>query len=118
MSKPGLTILRFVSNKWTAFLACCLLAAVSFATLGDGNKKSSASKSNGLLSSRTSSSSFSLRSGYNFRGAQVISNDKKYLSLNTVVTLQKGKTTFVLPLKKKVLINNISLDLGNRQFRK
>ena len=79
--------------------------ATAFATLGDGKAKSSRA-SHGLLSAKSSIApgSFSLKSGYQFRGNQVISQNKdSYINLNMVVSYQKGHTTYVLPLKKKVL---------------
>lgn len=119
MKGLGQSITSLLGKKWIVLLAFSLTAAGAFATLGDGNKKSSTS-SKGILSSRSSNNPgyFTLRSGYDFRGSKVISTDKKYFSINTVVTLQKGNTTYVLPLKKKVLIDNVKIDLGNRQFRK
>ena len=80
-------------------------AATAFATLGDGKTKSNRSN-HGLLSDKSSLApgSFSLKSGYQFRGNQVISQKRdSYISLNMVVSYQKGHTTYVLPLKKKVL---------------
>jgi len=64
--------------------------------------------------------SFSLRSGYTYRGTTVINNvnDRRYINLNTTVTLQKNGTTFVVPLKKKVIFDKVKIDIGNRQFQK
>ncbi len=61
-----------------------------------------------------------MRSGYTYRGTKVINNatDKKYINLNTVVTLQKGRTTFTIPLKKKVVFDKVKIDLSNRQFKR
>lgn len=97
-----------------------LSAAASFATLGDGKKKSDLPK-NSLLSSRTvKPGSFSLRSGYTYRGTQVINQQtqKKYISLNNTVTYQKGNTTYIVPLKKKVVLSKVKIELGNRQLRR
>ena len=88
-----------------------LLAATTigaFATLGTPGrgKKEKAGKS--LLSGKTSTytGTFSLRSGYKFRGSRVInSQENKYINLNTVVTYQQGHTTYVMPLKKRVALN-------------
>lgn len=88
-----------------------LLAASTigaFATLGTPGrgKKEKAGKS--LLSGKTSAytGTFSLRSGYNFRGSRVISSqENKYINLNTVVTYQRGHTTYTVPLKKKIALN-------------
>jgi hypothetical protein len=48
---------------------------------------------------------FSLRSGLQFRGEQVINQkpDYNYINLNTSITYQKGQNSFVLPYKKTVL---------------
>lgn len=91
----------------------------SFATLGDGNKKASSNKP-ALLSSKTIKPGyFTLRSGYTYRGTQVITQQaQRYISLNTKVTYQKGNTTYIVPLKKKVLLTNVKIDVGNRQFRR
>ena len=84
------------------------IAVGSFATLGDGSGKKSSRK---LLTGKASArpGSFSLRSGYNYRGNQVINfnNDNShYINLNTIVTYQQGHTTYTMPVKKKVLLNN------------
>lgn len=99
--------------------ACTGMGA--FATLGDGNKKSDKPKTK-ILSSRTTAKpgSFTLKSGYNYRGNYVINaeTNKRTIRLNTVVTVQKGRTTFIVPLKKSVILNKVKLDLGNRQFNR
>lgn len=94
-------------------LATALLIGVSiaaFATLGDGGKKSVASRSKNLLSSRSAIynyGSFSLKSGYNYRGNAFLNTASKsrYVMLNTVMTYQKGNATYILPLKKKLLLS-------------
>lgn len=103
-----------------------LLLAVTtigaYATLGDGKKKASSTPKNALLSGRTAFTKgfFSLKSGYSYKGSEVLNSsaDKKYISLNTVVNLQRGKTNYVLPLKKKVILDKVKIELGNRQFQK
>jgi hypothetical protein len=105
------------SNKWMnrlrkKVIVVILLAITTvgaFATLGDGKLKSNRSKSS-LLSDRIHGTpgSFSLKSGYMFRGNQVInSRSEKFVSLNTVVSYQKGNTTYILPLKKKVMLDKV-----------
>jgi len=87
-----------------SFLA--VLAISAFAVLGD---KGTTPKNRSLLSNENFTlvrGSFSLKSNYNFRGSQVINPAQKneYINLNTVVTYQKGNTTYIVPLKKKILI--------------
>lgn len=94
-------------------------AFVAFAALGDGKGKEKPGSSKvRLLSSKSQSSNFSLRSGYSFRGSEVINTTvPRYVDISSVITYQRGNTTYVLPLKKKVLVDNITISLGNRQFQ-
>ena len=119
MNHPKLTILRNTAKMLSLLLVIAGTAVASFATLGDKNKNSSRAKSS-LLSSKTYSNSFSLRSGYTYRGNQVISTDltNRYINLNTTVSYSKGNTTFIVPLKKKMILNNVRIDIGNRQFKR
>jgi hypothetical protein len=99
-----------------------LLTAGAFATLGDGssNKKSKVSN---VLSDRSITikhNGFSLKSGYNYRGNNVINTVKQdvYINLNTVATYQKGNRTYILPIKSKVLLNNVKFSAGVPQLNK
>lgn len=121
MNHPKLSIVWRVAVRNLATILLLAVPAVgAFATLGDGKKKTNSSK-NSLLSYKTSvkHGSFSLRSGYTYRGNEVINTtEKKYIRLNTTVTLQKGNTTYIVPLKKKVILQNVKIDIGNRQFQR
>lgn len=89
-------------------LVLAITALGAYATLGDGKVNKRPVKKS-LLSNKTATKpgSFTLRSGYNFRGKQVISTtDNNYINLNTVVSYQSGKTSYIVPIKKKVLLNN------------
>lgn len=86
-----------------------ITAAGAFATLGDGKGRTSKPVKKSLLSTKSSMKpgSFTLRSGYNYRGIQVINTQTdKFINLNTVVTYQNGHTTYIVPLKKKVVLND------------
>ncbi len=118
MNRPKLTILGFLSRKLSVIVLLAISAAGAYATLGDGKKKGTAS-SKTFLSNRTiTPGNFTLKSGYTYRGSKVINSDKRYFNINTLVTLQKGRITYVLPLKKKVLLSNVKIELGNRQFKR
>ena len=108
MSINQSTILKVLRRKAATILLLAGSAASAFAVLGDG--KGRTPKSRSLLSNQTFSvvpGSFSLKSGYSFRGNQAININKenKYINLNTVLTYQKGNTTYIVPLKKKIYIN-------------
>ena len=121
MNHPKLTMLRILSRKLAVILLIVVSAAGAFATLGDGKSKSGMPKSS-LLSNKVllKPGSFSLRSGYSYRGNHVINNnsEKRYIRLNTVVTVQKGNISYIVPLKKKVLLDNVKIDISNRQLRR
>jgi hypothetical protein len=112
-------IRKVIVRKLTVILLLAVSGAGAFATLGDGKKKSGSPK-NLLTSDRTTTKPgfFSLRSGYTYRGSEIINSqsERKYINLNTVVTSQKGNITYIVPLKKKVIV--VKLDIGNRQFRR
>jgi hypothetical protein len=122
MNHPKLTILRSrLGRKLAVLILLAVSGAGAFATLGDGRKKASSRPNNSFLSGRTGSSNyFTLRSGYSYKGSQVLNSsaDKKYVSLNTFVTIQKGNNTYVLPLKKKAVLDKVKIDLSNRQFKR
>ena len=105
-------------------LVVLLLLIVSvigaFATLGDGKNKKDLPKRALLSNKKTTPGFFSLKSGYSYRGNQIISNEieTKYIRLNTTVTMQKGNTTYIIPLKKKVILQNVKIDISNRQFKR
>jgi len=122
MNHPRLTIIwRILGRKLALVLLLAVSAAGAFATLGDGKIRSDNPKGS-LLSNRiaTKPGSFSLKSGYTYRGNQVINaqSERKYINLNTVVTFQKGNTTYIVPLKKKVILQNVKIDISNRQFQR
>lgn len=100
-----------------ALLLC--VGAAAYATLGDGKKRQSTATRK-LLSGRTLGfdGSLTLRSGYNFRGNTVLApQQQRVVKLNTDVTMQVGKNSFTLPLRKNVLVNKLKLELGNRSLR-
>jgi hypothetical protein len=96
------TIKRIIKRKLvTAVLVTVSLAA--FATLGDGGKKGPSTET---VINRLNAKTFSLKTGYNYR-ANTVFTTTKFITLNTVVTYQKGNATYVLPLKKKVILDKI-----------
>lgn len=99
-----------------------ITAVAAFATLGDGKLKSSATPKKSLLSNKATVTpgAFSLKSGYTYRGNQVINPnaEQKYVRLNTVVTLQKGNITYTVPLKKNVILDKVKIDISNRQLKR
>jgi hypothetical protein len=109
MSINQSTILKIARRAAVVFLLA-VTAVSAFAVLGDKGKTP---KNKSLLSNESFTivrGGLSLKSNYNFRGSQVISPIQKneYINLNTVVTYQKGNTTYIVPLKKKIFITTQS----------
>lgn len=97
----------------TALFVVASLAA--FATLGDGGEKKLQQQSKSLLSARTgfyNFKDFTLKSTYNWRGNTVFSttHEVKYMTLNNVISYQKGNSTYILPMKRKVLLDKIKFN--------
>lgn len=93
----------------TAVMIC--VSAACFATLGDGRQKQTSSKKS-LLTHKPAYNykTFSLNTGYNYRGSNLLSTppaNQNMLVLNTVVTYQRGNTTYIMPLKKKVVLDKV-----------
>jgi hypothetical protein len=86
----------------------------AFATLGEGGKKNVHRSNKNLLSARSAAvnyKSFSIRSGYNYRGSKLLnttSNSGHYIMLNNVIMVEKGNQAYILPIKRKVLLDRIN----------
>jgi len=94
------------------------LSVAAFATLGDGKSKG---KKSSLLNSRPTITpgKFSMKSGYQYRGSQIISQqkDKNSFTRNSLVTYQKGNMTYILPIKT-VVPQKIKISVGIPQINK
>ncbi|MBL7740457.1 MAG: hypothetical protein JNK14_14665 [Chitinophagaceae bacterium] len=107
--KTNSSILLKAFRGTVALIIMMAVGAVAFATLGDGKSTHTKPVKKSLLSGKTITKpgTFSLHSGYNFRGSQVINTqNSSFITLNTVASYQKGNTTYIVPLKKKVVLNN------------
>ena len=99
-------ISRATCKKIALSLLLGVFALVSSATLGEGKLNRDKPRKSLLSSpSNIKPGAFSLRSGYTFRGNQVITRTENYINLNTVITFQQGRTSYVMPLKKKISLN-------------
>jgi hypothetical protein len=97
-------------------LATLVLVSASiaaFATLGDEGKKGRKANSFSF-----NSRNFSLRSGYNYKSNSVFTTptSNSYIILNAEVMYQKGKSTYILPLKKKVFLDKVKFNPAPPRF--
>ena len=87
----------------------------AFATFGiyNAGKTRDTKPHRSLLSPESSlkPGTFTLKSGYLFRGGQLFTPEAapRYFNLNAVTSYQIGNTTYVLPLKKKILMGKVSI---------
>ena len=109
--------IKHLLKKKLVTLLLVSLSVACFATLGDGGKKSA--KPKGLLTQQSNHydyRTFSLKSGYHYRGSQPFSlpEQNSFIMLNTVVTYQKGNATYILPMKKRVLLDKVTFNPSAR----
>lgn len=115
-------LMRVVRRKVATFILLISFTVAAFATLGDGRVRSAKSNRSllGNHSVQVLRNGFSLKSGYNYRGSNVIDPSEEnntYINLNAVTTLQKGNRTYILPIKSKILlINGVKLSAGIPQM--
>ncbi|HEY9363941.1 MAG TPA: hypothetical protein VIQ00_11800 [Chitinophagaceae bacterium] len=112
------TIFGSNAKRKVAFITLMIASTFcAFATLGDGKGKN---KQQSLLSVKKTNvipGTFSLNSGYDYRGNHIINEQKNsFIYLNTTITYQKGNTTYILPLKRKVLLDKIKLTSSSRSL--
>ena len=116
--KNSETIFKKILTRELTTLFLIGLSVAAFATLGDGKSKG---KKSSLLSSKPAITpgKFSLKSGYQYRGSQIINQqkDKNSFTRNSLVTYQKGNMTYVLPLKT-IVPQKIKLTVGIPQLNK
>jgi hypothetical protein len=117
--KSKVTIFNILTKKTAAFILITVTAIAAFASLGDGKSKG---KKASLLNNNSSfiPGKFSLKSGYQYRGSQVINQQKtnNVLNLNSLVTYQRGNMTFILPIKTSVNTQKIRISAGVPQLNK
>ena len=111
-------IFKLVLSRKLATLFLIGVSVAAFATLGDGRSKE---KKNSLLNSRPTITpgKFTLRSGYQYRGSQIINqqNQNNTFTRNSLVTYQKGNMTYILPVKT-IIPQKIKITVGIPQINR
>jgi len=111
-------IFKLVLTRKLVTLFLIGLSVVAFASLGDGKTKG---KKNSLLNSKPTITpgKFTLKSGYQYRGSQIINqqNQNNTFTRNSLVTYQKGNMTYILPVKT-VIPQKIKVTVGIPQMNR
>ena len=117
--KPSRTIISFFGKKAAVLTLITATAIAAFASLGDGKSKG---KKVSLLNNKrvVVPGKFSLSSGYQYRGSQIIDQQKSdnIVTLNSRITYQKGNMTYILPLKTMINTQKIKLSVGVPQLNR
>ena len=109
-------IFKLVLTRKLVTLFLIALSVAAFATLGDGKSKG---KKSSLLNSKPTITpgKFTLKSGYQYRGSQIINQQTQNntFTRNSLVTYQKGNMTYILPVKT-VIPQKIKVTVGIPQM--
>lgn len=101
----------------TAVMIC--VSAACFAIVGDGRQKNTSGKQS-LLTPRPTYNykNFTLKSTYNYRGSNLLKTPVtgNSLKINTSGTFQKGNTTYILPMKKKPILDKVKFNPAPPRF--
>lgn len=110
------TITKRILKRKIGTLLLVTASVAAFATLGDGGKKGKKDNSSVLMP--YSAKSFSLRSNYNYKSNNLLTvpETKNFITLNPVVTYQKGNAAYVMPLKKLPLMGKIKFTSSAQKF--
>jgi hypothetical protein len=106
-------IINHLLKRKIATIVFVIAYVAAFAALGDGGKSK---QHKTLLTTEANTNgfkTFSLKSTYNYRANNLFSNTyspSKFIMLNTVITFQKGNNTYIMPLKKKVMLDKINFN--------
>ena len=117
--KLNKTFIGLLGKKAAVLILISATALAAFASLGDGKSKG---KKVSLLNNKATVTpgKFSLKSGYQYRGSQVINQQKSdnFVTLNSIVTYQKGNLTYILPLHTTVNTKKIKISVGIPQLNR
>ena len=106
-----------------AFIILIIVSVISaYASLGITNSGKNIDRPKRNLLSQKSMikpGTFTLKSGYQFRGGQLYSNQNaSRINLNSVATYKVGGTVYTVPLKKQLMLGGkLSVSIQNQVIR-
>lgn len=80
------------------------IGAIAFASIGGGNKSKKSSSVKGDFTPIRTTNGFTLKKGPAYYGSMTFGQEIKsnVISFNSVITYQKGNSTYILPYKYRV----------------
>ena len=114
MNKSLNNIKKLARIKLSVFALIFVSAFGAYATMGIYNSGKNPERPRTKLLAQKSTlkpGTFSLKSGYEFRGGRLITTNKpSYINLNGVATYQIGNTAYTVPLKKQFLMGKVVIN--------
>ena len=105
------TIFKQILKIKAVTVVLIAVSVAAFASLGEGNS-SRELRTVKLLTPKPAYNykNFSLKSSFNYRGNKVFSMHRnEYVMMNTVVSYKKGNSTYLVPMKKKVILDKVKI---------
>ena len=113
MNKSVNNIKKIARIKLSVFALIVVSAFGAYATMGIYNTGKPDRPKTRLLAQKSTlkPGTFSLKSGYEFRGGRLLTTNKpSYINLNGAATYQVGNTAYVVPLKKQFLMGKVVIN--------
>jgi hypothetical protein len=114
MDKSVNNIKKIARIKLSVFALIIVSAFGAYATMGIYNSGKNPERPKTRLLAQKSTlkpGTFSLKSGYEFRGGRLLTTNKpSYINLNGAATYQIGNTVYTVPLKKQFLMGKVVIN--------
>ena len=97
---------RFSATRVVILIALFSTTLATFASIGGEKSKSRKGSLSSVFSPIRTSSGFTLKSGFNYRGTMILKEVKtnEAVSYNSLIRYQKGNATYILPNRYKVAL--------------
>ena len=117
MTRKSILILSAAKKLLTS----CVLVSVgvfALASMGGGGNKSKDKAVKPEFTPIRTTNGFTLKAGPVYRGSTIFGQEKSknLLSLNSIVTYQKGNTTYILPCRYKLQTSSASQSASSLQL--
>lgn len=111
-------ILISFSKKLLASFILVNVGVLALASMGGGGNKSKDKSVKPEFTPIKTSNGFTLKAGPVYHGSMILSQDKSksLISLNSIVTYQRGNTTYILPSRYKVQTSTVQTGSSLQMF--
>ncbi len=119
MFRPHSILSRFPKRAFTSFLLISIAFLATASMGGGGNKSKSKPVKGAEFTPIRTVNGFTLKAGPAYHGSIMFGQQKanNVITFNSVVTYQKGNTTYILPYKYKMQTNAFDAKSSLQLFR-